>query len=83
MRIYFYDINYRAIGNRELNEGEVIPPNATTTPVSIGDGQEAYFTNGQWQTNELEAEPVPIPIPVPSLEDRVTAVEDVLMDILI
>lgn len=54
MEIYFYDVNKRYIGHRTLREGETAPINATTVSVSLDDGQEAYFENGEWTVSELQ-----------------------------
>ena len=68
MKIYFYDENFRAIGNRELKEGEAIPLTATTTPVTLTDGQEAHFVNGVWTVSEIPVTPVVEPEPDPDAE---------------
>lgn len=58
MRIYFYDINMRYIGNRELLEGEAIPANATTEIAEVGDGKEAYLVKGKWVVSDIPPEEV-------------------------
>ena len=53
MRIYFFDKNNRYIGNRELEENEIIPLDATTEELILQDGQEAYLVNGKWVINNI------------------------------
>lgn len=53
MRIYFYDLNRRYIGSKDI-AGTVIPNNATDLPVVVNDGQEAHFTDGVWVVNVIE-----------------------------
>lgn len=54
MEIYFFDENNRYIGHRTLNDGEVIPTNATTKPVILGDGQEAFLLNNEWVVSDIK-----------------------------
>lgn len=53
MEIYFIDKNNRYIGHRTLSEDEKVPNNATTEVVIVGDGQEAYFINGEWVVSQI------------------------------
>ena len=59
MKAYFYDENNRYIGNRELNDGETIPTNATTEIAQVGDGQEAYLVDSKWDVRQLPPDAIP------------------------
>jgi hypothetical protein len=58
MRAFFFDANNRYIGNRELNEGEEMPANATIEIANVGDRQEAYLVKGKWEVRQLPPDPV-------------------------
>jgi hypothetical protein len=81
MRIYFYDKNYRAVGNRELNEGEAVPANATTVTLILPEGKQAHFINGEWAISDIEITNE-VSVSTPSIETRLDAAEAVIMDML-
>jgi hypothetical protein len=80
VEIYFYDVNKRYIGHRTLREGEAVPTNATTISVSLDDGQEAYFENGEWTMSDIES--MPVQPCDPTIECRVEATEAALIDLM-
>ena len=53
MSIYFYDENFRYIGNRLLEENEEVPQNATLEIPIMNDGEESYLINGRWVINKI------------------------------
>jgi hypothetical protein len=59
MKIYFKDDNDRYIGCRELLDDETIPTNAITIPVTIKDGEEAFFIDGCWVISQIPIKPDP------------------------
>jgi hypothetical protein len=58
MEAYFFDQNMRYIGHRKLEEDEEMPINATQEAAEVGDGQEAYLVDGEWDVKQLPPEPV-------------------------
>ena len=82
MRVYFVDANKRYIGNRELKDGEAIPVNATTTPVTLAEGKEAHFVDGAWVITDIPENEVETPVQAPTVEERLEATELALMDIV-
>ena len=75
--IYFYDENKRYIGCRI---GEDSPPNSTTTPITLIDGQEAYFLNGAWVVSNIPVTEVVATEQSPTTEEVLTDLIQVLVD---
>jgi hypothetical protein len=71
----------RYIGKRALNSGETMPANATSESVILTDGQQAHLVNGEWVISDIEI-PEPSAPCEPTIECRLTATEDVIMEIL-
>lgn len=80
MKIYFFDSGMRYIGCRELSNGEPMPKNATTEPVTLFDGQQAYLYNGTWVISDIPPMPEASPA-LPTLDERLEAVEMAILDI--
>jgi len=58
MRIFFYDVNFRYIGSRELEDGEEFPTNATSEIATVKDGEEAYLVDSKWVVSKIVEQPI-------------------------
>jgi hypothetical protein len=58
-----------------------MPINATNILVTLTDGQEAYFNNGEWTVSDIEDIEQPEPC-IPSIDCRLEAAESVIMEML-
>ena len=77
MIIYFYDNNKRYIGHRSITDNEQMPLLSTTIPVSITDGTEAHFIDGNWAVTPIQTRNDGVPLSIDS------EVLDDLIDMLV
>ena len=74
--IYFYDVDKKYIGCRELKLGESVPINATVIAPIVGSGQQAHYIDGAWVVSDVPAETdIDIPARTPTADERLDVLE--------